>query len=440
MSLGFRSGVCVSLSLALALACSAGSGASGGGVSSGSGAGASGGTTGIGTGGTIGIGTGGSAGSGAGVGISGAGGGMGCQMGGVVWDPKIPTVYLLVDRSGSMFVNNGGATTPWAALRTGALDVISKLQAEVRFGFAAYAAYAEATSGAACIQAGKYVDMPTQAPDLNNSDAIATLYNSLEQPASQKIDTGSSFAIDAIANLLWADTSDGDKYILFVTDGEPDYCDDPSPQCPIDSVTWTLQRLKAGLDRTGAAHAPISTIVLGVATSITQLGDQALVQFANAGGGQPVAYLNDPGNGMAYTDMRYFYECQANAGWAADLVASGKPMLSSLGTYAAVGGALQPFKPNATDQDAIAAQISAALAGVKSCTFDLGGDIQVNLALLDQAHVYVEGAVVPLNDPNGWRMNNSTQIELVGEACNTWRLPTSDDITWDFPCELFIPK
>ncbi len=435
MSLGFRSGVCTLVALAFAAACSAGpaersrtsvtgSGASGGATSSG---------------GTIGIGNGGSSG-GVNLAGTGTGGAMGCQTGGVTWDPKIPTVYLLVDRSGSMFETGGGATTPWAALRTAAISVMTELQADVRFGFAAYSAYAEATSGAMCPAAGRFVDMPSVPPNLNNADAISAIYGGLEKPSSQKIDTGSSLAIDLVADLLWADTTDGEKYILFVTDGEPDYCDDPSPQCPIDSVVWTLQRLKAGLDRTGGTHAPISTIVLGVATSLTQLGEQALVQFANAGGGQPVAYLVNPGDSAVYTDMRYYYECQSVPGWAADLTASGKPTLSSVGTYSATGGTLTPFKPDPTDQAAIAAQISTALAGVKSCVFDLGGDIQVDLNQLDLAHVYVEGNVVPLDDTNGWRMNTSTQIELVGDACNTWRMPDNNKIDWDFPCEIIIPK
>ncbi|HEV8248272.1 MAG TPA: vWA domain-containing protein [Polyangiaceae bacterium] len=434
---GLRTGLSSAVvSLALGAACSAGSGPSGSSVSGGSGA-----STGSGhSGGTIGV-SGGSGGSGASVtvGSGGAAGQSGCQEGGLKWDPKVPTVYLLVDRSGSMFLSSGGAT-PWQALRSGALGVISQLQDQVRFGFAAYAAYQEATSGAACPQSGRFVDLPTQTADLNNSESIATVYNALDKPNSGKIDTGSSYALDAMAQALWSDPSDGEKYILFVTDGEPDYCDDPSPQCPIDSVVWTLQRLRAGLDRSGGAHSPISTIVLGVATSLTKLGEQALVQFANAGAGQPVAPLLDPDNGTPYTGERTFYECQSVTGWAADLAATAKGNLNSVGTYVTPGGTLQPFKPSATDQDAIAQQISAALAGVKACTFDLGGEIQVDLNQLSLAHVYIEGTAVPLDPENGWRMNNSTQIELVGSACATWRDPANQDIAWDFPCEIIIPK
>ncbi|HYQ17703.1 MAG TPA: hypothetical protein VEQ58_18145 [Polyangiaceae bacterium] len=45
-----------------------------------------------------------------------SGGGMGgaCQTGGADFVPKVPTVMLLVDRSGTMFINQGN---PWGTLR-----------------------------------------------------------------------------------------------------------------------------------------------------------------------------------------------------------------------------------------------------------------------------------------------------------------------------------
>ena len=44
---------------------------------------------------------------------------------------------------------------------------------------------------------------------------------------------------------LAADTVPGDKFVLFVTDGQPDYCDDANALCAPDSVIAGLQKLKA---------------------------------------------------------------------------------------------------------------------------------------------------------------------------------------------------
>jgi hypothetical protein len=82
------------------------------------------------------------------------------------------------------------------------------------------------------------------------------------------------------------------------------------------------------------------------------------------------------------------------------------------------------------------------LAGVKSCTFDLGGEIKVIQNLLSEAHVFIEGVEVPLdpNAANGWHMPTPTQIELVGDACTNWRMPANNKITWDFPCKILEPR
>ena len=79
---------------------------------------------------------------------------------------------------------------------------------------------------------------------------------------------------------------------------------------------------------------------------------------------------------------------------------------------------------------------------MKTCTFDIGGDIKVVQTLLSDAHVFIEGVEVPLDTTgmNGWHMPTPTQIELVGTACENWRMPQSNKITWDFPCRILVPK
>jgi hypothetical protein len=101
------------------------------------------------------------------------------------------------------------------------------------------------------------------------------------------------------------------------------------------------------------------------------------------------------------------------------------------------------YRPDPSDQAALTAQIRAALAGVKSCTFDLGEDgVQVDLTredLGELAHVVVNGAPVPFDAANGWSMVSETTVALGGEACAAWRTPTIEtSISFDFPCDIFI--
>ena len=106
-----------------------------------------------------------------------------CQMKDFTFEPKIPTVILLVDRSGSMFDCVSTPTnvepsctdiadTAWTKLKNGVLPVVEQLQHDVRFGFA--------TITGSNPQYGGTCPMPTPvAPKLDNYTDIATVYNGL---------------------------------------------------------------------------------------------------------------------------------------------------------------------------------------------------------------------------------------------------------------------
>jgi hypothetical protein len=98
------------------------------------------------------------------------------------------------------------------------------------------------------------------------------------------------------------------------------------------------------------------------------------------------------------------------------------------------------YHPDPADQNALTAQIASVVSGIKSCTFELGGNISVDLAQLDQASVSIEGQKLPLAQDNGWRMNSPTQVELVGSACTTWNDPKNTHIDFNFPCDIIVVK
>jgi hypothetical protein len=314
-------------------------------------------------------------------------------------------------------------------LRDASLSVIRSLQADVRFGFAAFTG-TDPAHGGTCPQLDQ-VD-----PALNNADKIAAVYSALAfQPNTneqgKKFETPAGQALATIGEKLIADPYPGDKYILFVTDGQPDYCDDSNTLCAPDSVIWSLQTLKA---------KNVTTIVMGLQTMVGDLPAGILQGVANAGVGEPtVAPLRDMLDTFAFYD-----QCNFITGWADDLTASGKPKQrgTTLGTYAATAGPTKPYTPNAADQASLTTQLSAALAGVKSCTFDLsnvnGQSIKVDLNKLAEASISIEGNKIAQDAGAGWSMASQTQLVLNGAACDTWRMPDVNDISFNFPCKTII--
>jgi len=340
----------------------------------------------------------------------------------VNFDPKIPTVFVLVDRSDSMFTPNDKQVVTWEPLKAGVLSVVSQLQDKVRFGFGAFTGQ----------QGGMCPIFESIAPALNNSAAISAVYQPLGRVSGAAGETPVMLALPLVKGLLDQVADDGDKYILFVTDGEPDFCDNGDSKCPIDAVVGGVQQLAA---------QGIHTIVFGLGTSIIANSGAFLQAVANAGASLPPTA---PFGAMT-KEQDVCYACQGIAPWSALFPATAPhdcamPGKQTLGAYGTPATNATVYTPDPANQDALAAEISNVVKGIKSCVFDLGGDIQVNLDLLDKATVEIEGVVVPHASDNGWRMNSSTQLEFVGSACTTWKDPASKTTKFGFPCDIIIPK
>jgi len=342
-----------------------------------------------------------------------------CQQAEVRFVPKVPTVFVLVDRSGSMFTPDPVTmTAAWQPLKTGVLQVIKALQHEIRFGFGAFTGEINST----CPLFDK-VDA-----NVDNYDKIATLYESLKQPT--KGETPTMRVLSLVKDILARDPTDGEKQILFVTDGEPDYCADGNVLCPVDSVIAQLQQL---------AKAGFKTNVFGLKSAQSNISESTLQGFANAGAGQAVAV---PVNSVDDIYNQCFNGGDPNAvGWKQEFQTANVPGAKSLATYGSPGGTARVFRPDLSDPsrtDDLVKQLSDVISGVKGCVFDLEGKIKVNLNFLAEAQVLIQGAPVPLSDVDGWRMNSATQLELVGGACANWRRPENTVIKFNFPCKSII--
>lgn len=355
-----------------------------------------------------------------------------CQQAEVVFTPKYPAVFILVDRSGSMFENQTDAAgmqyRSWDRLKEAALPVIQSLQDQIRFGFGAFTGQ----NGGMC------PDFPTIPAALNNYAKIAELYQPLDKPANTADkETPTGLVLPKVGEALWADPTEGSRYVLFITDGEPDYCDDGNNLCPPDSVVYRLQQLAAGKDSMGGTHDSIKTFVLGLKSSLSTVSDASLQAWANAGQGQPVALW-----GQAAMDPNAMYDqCNGVPGWKADFTATGKPAMrgETVGTYSPTGGTAKVYRPDAGDKTALTNEIAALVNNVKTCTFDLQGKIKVDLTKQSEGKVAVDGVQVPYDasSTNGWHMVTETQLELSGAACDGWRA-TGMKIDFDFPCEIIV--
>ncbi len=330
-----------------------------------------------------------------------SGGQMGCNDLQVSFDPQVPTVLLLVDRSGSMWdYPYGTSPTRWQAVYDSVMaegtGVVQPLENEVRFGLMTY------TGNSDMRVCPVLTSVP---PALGNYQAMKQVYDEASIRPAFKADTptgpGLRGAIDALASVVVPpDEVGGPKVLVLITDGEPDTCATPDPSCGQDESIAAVQ----------AAHAMgISTFVIGISNDVGRLHLQDL---ANAGAGLPV---RPP-------DMTFMYNC-INPGFAV------------MGArYAAAGetpGTAPVYQP--ADPAAITTTLRQVIRGVHGCGFALRGE--VNLDKADLGTVLLDDTPLLYEDPHGWRMRDSRTLELVGDACARLQVDASQ-LEISFPCDV----
>ncbi|HEU5074439.1 MAG TPA: vWA domain-containing protein [Polyangiaceae bacterium] len=350
-------------------------------------------------------------------------GGDACQELEVSFVPQVPTVFILVDRSTSMWDNMF-----WDPLRDGVLEVVSRLHEEVRLGFGTFTGH-----GNTCPLDLEDVGVI----DKNNYAAIEAFYTPIVHPGVAT-ETPTPAALMKAQEILKADfaTFAGPKYILLVTDGNPDYCDSGATECRADTTVRILQDLKAD------PAVPIHTFV--VALPDPGIDQQWLTAFANAGAGQPVS---------APRDTTF---CDDIPAASAPLFPGIDPTLWPQGTYGATMGPEEPYNVDPAQQEQLVEEISGVIQGAKNCIFDLtnaAGEEVISIVEGKEADgtVFLKTSANP--DPgepqpydasgvNGWKVNRiegaADQIELVGPACELLKNPDTVGIEFGFPCEIII--
>jgi hypothetical protein len=316
-----------------------------------------------------------------GAGGSGTGAGGACGELALELEATIPTVVLLIDQSGSMNQDFNGQGERWDVVYDALMNptdgVVKSLEEYVRFGLALYTY--DRNQGGMCPH---IVDVLP--PALDNHANIDGVY-SLE---SYIADTPTGDAITAITPDLDNFPEPGPKLIVLATDGEPDRCEDPDDhgQASKDEAT----------DAAAAAYAlGIETVIIAVGDGVSQSHQQ---DMANAGSGRPVPapdpcdQVNDPMN-------------------------------------------CAPTYEPSTKQDLIDTFTSVILSQ-RDCVFTLNGDVIQGKEC--DGTVTLNGVELPCNDPDGWHLNGTSEIEFDGAACELILNELDVVINASFPCESIL--
>ncbi len=101
-------------------------------------------------------------------------------------------------------------------------------------------------------------------------------------------------------------------------------------------------------------------------------------------------------------------------------------------------GVGQPGAPyyQALDPQSLLDDFNQIVQGVQDCVFAIDGEI--DLALACQGHVYLDGNELGCNDPDGWKLNSPSELELTGAACQAIQ-EGAHTVEGLFPCEVYTP-
>lgn len=304
---------------------------------------------------------------------------------------ETPNVLLLVDRSGSMSRELEADTSRWTALRNALIDptvgLVPTVQNAVNLGLALYTGPDRGRIGlesTATELDPDYVETEVcpylvQVPIAANNGApiqAAYLPAAIRPMSLGQTPTGESLegALPALTGLDPV-LYPGRKVIVLATDGEPDLCDDGDDEA--GGRARSIEAVEA------AFAAGVTTFVISVGDEV---GEDHLRELANLGQGFP-----------ADDATERFYR-------AADAVS-------------------------------LAQAFEDIVNGVRSCTFMLDGMVTGDGS---DGTVTVDGAPVTKDDPNGWRLNGPSEVELLGTACELVRTG-EHSIDVSFPCGVIVP-
>ena len=322
----------------------------------------------------------------------------GCNDINIGFEKLLPTVILLVDESGSMSDNKypaGGTQSRWRVLHDALLadgGLVQMLASEIRFGFIGYTG--DGTQATCPIL--KRTSIFAAGPDGAALAAMRGVYPAERPSLPYSGDTPTGAALRAATAALLADSTPGRKYVLLATDGDPDTCAKPNPQCGQDEAVSAAQDARA---------AGVSTFVLGISDDVASWH---LQQMANAGAGLDVPP----------PDSNFYNGCPRDPAVTPHYAASAPAQNARF------------YKP--PDGAELSKALSTILNGARTCTFTLHGEVAAGKE--SRGTVRLDGVDLGYAAPDGWRLDDPRTLEVLGASCDKIKT-TSKLLEVSFPCD-----
>jgi hypothetical protein len=283
------------------------------------------------------------------------------------------TVMLLIDQSGSMDIRFGGSTR-WDVLREAIVEpqngLLAWLEPTASIGLMLYTSVDGYQTGLDC---PLFTSIEVS---FGGAAQMRATYRAAEP--LEVGDTPTGEAIDGAAQRLLALADDTRKYILLVTDGQPDTCAQPDPQNGLPNAIAAAQN---------AFAQGITVRTVGVSEDIARNTIQAM---ANAGVGKPA------------WDLRYGEDEGAE-----------RPLFAS------------------TDPAELAEQLKGVIGDVRTCTIELGTRVQTRRAL--DGRLVLDGAALEFGAADGWTFVDDDTLQIHGAACDSI-LADGEQLHVRFPC------
>lgn len=359
-----------------------------------------------------------------GVSDMGEGGAQGCIEVEVEFEPQVPNVVLLIDKSGSMEGGNGfdqlvqeaiddevyeAWDCPsseigwrWHVVRNVLFHpengVVKQLEDKVRFGYASYTSDNGFDTGTCPLLEQVAIDFGTH-EEMLDEHACSEIEAGADTPTRE--------SLTAVAESLAELDVDGPKLIVLATDGAPDTCTcsdwtanfGEGDECD-DSTTIEVD---------GQQLSPSQAEQINVVLEAQRIHEELGITIE-------VINVSDPNS-------------QALAAHLDDVAERGG---------AASGESIPGFSP-----ELLSGAFESIIDGVRSCVIDLDGKINegkedTGTVLLDRdPSNEVDFEEIEYNGEDGWVVNSPTQIELVGDACDTIK-SGEHELDISFPCDSFV--
>jgi len=307
-----------------------------------------------------------------------------------------PTVYLVVDGSGSMRsrFGQGERDTRWTVLRealVGTKGVITQLESVVKFGMSIYSNSDPA----------KCPGMTTVAPELRNLSALGGTYPQQEPGGGTPTGEALQKVVDSLPDFnLGPDSDVVPPIIILATDGEPNGCGNTGGigQCNWADPAMCLSQLLNGL-----ATAPPTYDTTLAAVRAARAKNIAVWVISLADGLNTIPDLQKTAN--------------IGAGLA-DNASPGAPIYS-------------PKNP-----DELVQTLGKLIGGVVTCEVSLAGTLEVSRAC--EGVVKMNGTALRCNDEQGWKPLDSKRIQLQGSACDSFKSDPGVLLQASFPCDVVV--